>query len=121
MFVQVTRLIWVGLCAFVLVFTLYYFGKPEDRGDIDLFFYWSMMMLSFPAGAVGGGLFFGVVFVLAKVFPWPPSDNYYISVLTWILLWFAFFIPGYIQWFKLVPYVFAKLRKRGSGVRHHGI
>src|SRR5581483_11074182 len=104
MFVQVTRLIWVGLCTFVLVFTLYHFGKPEDHGDLDLFFYWSMMMLSFPAGAVGGGLFFGVVFMLATVFPWLPYDNYYLSVLTWILFWFAFFIPGYIQWFKLVPY-----------------
>ncbi len=120
MFVQVTRLIWVGLCTFVLVFTLYHFGKPEDHGDLDLFFYWSMMMLSFPAGAVGGGLFFGVVFMLATVFPWLPYDNYYLSVLTWILFWFAFFIPGYIQWFKLVPYVFAKIRKRGNGAERSG-
>ena len=78
------------------------------------------MMLSFPAGIVGGGLFFGVVFVLATVFPCLPYDNYYLSILTWILFWFAFFIPGYLQWFKLTPYMFAKLQKRRNGAERHG-
>ncbi len=112
MFVSIVKILWVGLCLLVLFFTLIHFGTPEDSGDLDLFFYWSMVMLSFPAGFLGGYLSFGIVFVGYKMFPWFEPKNHFLSILTWVFVWFSFFIPGYFQWFKLIPYVFLKLQKK---------
>ncbi len=58
-----------------------------------------MFVLSFP---------FGLLFMLAAVFIFyalaPHPHN--LPVSFYVLLWFGFFVGGYLQWFHLVPHIF---------------
>ena len=92
---KVLKALWIGATVFVLAVTLYAFdGKPNS--DIWIFLTWLMLILSFPAGLVGS-LVYSVLGV-----------NF--SYLSLALMWAGYFVLGYLQWFKLVPYLIAKLR-----------
>jgi len=95
MIMKVLKALWIGATVFVLAVTLYAFdGKPNS--DIWIFLTWLMLILSFPAGLVGS-LVYSVLGV-----------NF--SYLSLALMWAGYFVLGYLQWFKLVPYLIAKLR-----------
>ena len=95
MIIKVLKALWIGATVFVLAVTLYAFdGKPNS--DIWIFLTWLMLILSFPAGLVGS-LVYSVLGV-----------NF--SYLSLALMWAGYFVLGYLQWFKLVPYLIAKLR-----------
>ena len=97
--------LWLGTAVLVLFVTLYAFdGKPNS--DIGIFLVWSMLFISFPASLIYAGLF-SVVALIMETFLSTPIPTTYLSLT---IDWVAFFILGYLQWFKLIPYVVTKLR-----------
>jgi len=110
MLMKIIKALWVGATVFVLVVTLYAFdGKPNS--DIWIFLTWFMLILSFPAALVVSlvHMALGVGF----------SITIKTSYLSLAIEWAAYFVLGYLQWFKLVPYLIAKLhalRKKNEAV-----
>ncbi|MBI3045570.1 MAG: hypothetical protein HYY78_22415 [Betaproteobacteria bacterium] len=108
---KIIKALWIGATVFVLAITLYAFdGKPNS--DIEIFFAWCMLALSFP-----GGLLVPLVHVALYDGLSITVETSYFSL---VLNWGGFFFLGYIQWFKLLPYLIAKLRgfrKKGAPVK----
>ena len=109
MILKIIKSLWIAATVFVLAVTLYaYDGKPNS--DIGIFFAWCMLFLSFPVG---------LLVSLAHVALYDGlSVTIETSYLSFIVDWLGFFVLGYLQWFKLVPYLIDKLRaqvkKRGE-------
>jgi|SRR5687768_2838404 len=104
---KITIRLWVGLCVSVLLLSSYYYdGKPNS--DIDVFLVWSMVVLTFPVGLLVAWLLGGVFYILHYLFSINVYSGYFQLVATWIV----FFVAGYAQWGKLVPYVVNKIRDR---------
>lgn len=101
MIMKVIKVFWIGGALLVLFATLYaYDGKPFS--DIWIFLTWLMLALSFPAGL----LVSAVHYALGAGFSMAIQTSY----LSLALEWAAYFTLGYLQWFRLVPYLFVKLR-----------
>ena len=101
MILKIIKALWIGATVFVLFVTLYAFDGKSDS-DIGIFFAWYMLFLSFP-----GGLLVSLVHVaLYEGFSITIGASY----LSFVLDWAGFFVLGYLQWFKLVPYLIAKVR-----------
>ena len=101
MIMKIIKALWIGATLFVLFVTLYsYDGKPLS--DIWIFLTWLMLILSFPAGLVVSA----VHYVLGAGFSITVETSY----LSLALEWAAYFVLGYLQWFKLLPYLVDKLR-----------
>jgi hypothetical protein len=99
--------VWLVMCCAVLAFTLYAYA-PGPRSDAGILFAGAMSALTFPSGL----LVSGVIAMLATVndgdLPAPISD-----VPPWVgftVLWLAFCAVGYLQWFRLIPWLWRKLR-----------
>jgi len=103
MILKISRPLWIGVTAFVLLVTLYAFdGKPES--DIGIFFAWYMLFLSFPVG-----LLVPLIHVVLDEYFSIIVQSSYLSIA---LDWAGFVILGYLQWFELMPYLVATLRTR---------
>lgn len=61
-----------------------------------------MLILSFPAGLAISAMHYA----LGAVFSITIETSYLSLALEWV----AYFILGYLQWFKLVPYLVVRLR-----------
>ena len=105
MTVRLAKAAWIGVTVFVLLVTLYSFdGKPNS--DSGIFLAWAMLFLSFPSGGIFALLFSMTSTLLYEHF----SITIYTTYLSLLLSWTGFFVCGYLQWFKLVPYLITKLR-----------
>lgn len=97
---RIFKLIWILATLSVLALTFYslytYDGNPDE---IFIILNQGMHILSFPAGM----LVSAVGYVVESVFE--VEFSYFSAVL----LWAGYFIIGYLQWFKLVPYLVSKL------------
>lgn len=103
MITRILKSLWIGLSLIVLFVTLYAFdGKPNS--DIGNFLAGSMLCLSFPASYIFSLLYTGILIVLDKYFSIIMTTSY----ISLIADWLAFFILGYVQWFKLVPFIIKK-------------
>jgi hypothetical protein len=101
MVMKIIKVLWTGVSIFVLAVTLYaYDGKPLS--DIWVFLTWLMLILSFPAGLVVSA----VHYALGAGFSITVQTSYLSLALEWV----AYFVLGYLQWFKLLPYLIGKLR-----------
>jgi hypothetical protein len=110
---RTVKLIWVVVCVAVLIWSFIYCGQqanPTLRGECSLLGSGVMVLLSLPTGllwvwlvsAVGYGLSaYGLVI-----------DGS--SLIVDFVIWLGFFILGYLQWFKLLPYLIKKWRGRRS-------
>lgn len=99
--------VWLVLCCAVLIFTLYAYA-PGPQSDAGVVFAGAMSALTFPSGL----LVTGAIAILAIIndgnLPTPINDT-----PPWIgftVLWFLFCTLGYFQWFKLIPWLWRKLR-----------
>jgi hypothetical protein len=108
---RVIKFLWIVVSVLVLLVTLYAFdGEPNS--DIWIFMTWSMLALSFPAGLT--------ISLVHMVLGAGFSVAIETSRLSLALEWAAYFSLGYIQWFKLSPYLVRKLqnlRSRDTGKR----
>lgn len=111
MIMKIIKVLWIGVSIFVLAVTLYaYDDKPLS--DIWVFLTWLMLILSFPTGLVVSA----VHYALGAGF----SITIQTSYLSLALEWAAYFVLGYLQWFKLVPYFIDKLRRLKTQRRVNG-
>lgn len=103
MAMNIIKSLWIGVNIFVLAVTLYaYDGGPNS--DIGIFFAWCMILVSFPSGLL---VPLGHT-ALDELFSVAIETSY----LSFLVDWFAFLILGYLQWFKLLPYLIGKLRRK---------
>ena len=101
MCMKILKALWIGTTVSVLAVTLYSFdGKPNS--DIWIFLTWLMLTLSFPAALV--------VSLVHMVLGAGFSITIKTSYLSLALEWAGYFVLGYLQWFKLMPYLITKLR-----------
>lgn len=63
-----------------------------------------MYILSFPAGNIGAGL----LIILDRLIQPDASSEWWDLVIYWMV----FFVPGYLQWFKLLPWLIEKWHVR---------
>ena len=109
----VVQLIWIALCASILVYCEYAFdGKPNsDAEDVLLI---GMAILSFPASIVAGMIAVGIAFAYEKV----VGQSMPTTRVEMLLMWALFMGAGYVQWFKVFPYLKAKyITRRSSSFR----
>lgn len=107
MIFKIAKGLWVVATILVLLVTLYaYDGKPNS--DIEVLFAWSMIFLTFPSGLIFAGLFSIVADCLDKFF----AVVLYTSYLSLVLSWAGFLLLGYLQWFKLLPWLVRKIKAR---------
>ncbi|MBN1378541.1 MAG: hypothetical protein JXA04_04845 [Gammaproteobacteria bacterium] len=104
------KLVWVGLKIFwvviallLLAITLYGYDG-EEYSDIWIVFTWGMLIISFPAGL----LVSLIHLILNTVFSVTIATSY----ISLSLEWAVYFVLGYLQWFKLIPYVACTLKER---------
>lgn len=105
MLMKIIKASWFIATLSVLFVTLYAFdGKPNS--DIWIFLTWIMLILSFPASLV-----ISLVHIALGHFS-VTIDTTYISLT---FEWAVYFTLGYVQWFKLLPYIVHKIRERKKG------
>ncbi|MRD49797.1 hypothetical protein GHT07_21215 [Caenimonas koreensis DSM 17982] len=98
----VFRTIWIVLVTTVLVVSMLGFdGKPNS--DIAVFLVWLMIGLTAPAGLL---VPLGHV-ALYEIYLLSVPTSYESLFFDWL----AFCVLGYLQWFKLVPFVFERARQ----------
>ena len=98
---KIVKALWIGATVFVLLVTLYAFdGEPNS--DIWIFLTWLMLILSFPAGLV--------VSLVHMVLGVGFSITIKTSYLSLAFEWGGYFVLGYLQWFKLAPWMIGKVR-----------
>ena len=99
--------VWLVMCVTVLAFTLYAYA-PGPRSDAGVLFAGAMSALTFPSGL----LVSGAVAMLAELndgnLPAPIGDLS--PSIGFTVLWLAFCMAGYLQWFKLLPWLWRRLR-----------
>jgi hypothetical protein len=99
------RWAWIVLAVVALVVSLWLFDEAENR-DVDVVLLWVMQVLSFPSGIVFSLLAGGVLALLYSLFSVELGAGRLAMTLTWCGL-FAF---GYMQWFRVVPWLWARVR-----------
>jgi hypothetical protein len=105
---QVMRAAWLAVAVVCLAFVLYILLSPG--ADAQTAAGWvlllTMLILTFPAGIIAIGFI-----ALYGLLVMPGRDMHSLDV---VILWSAFVAVGYLQWFKLCPYLIEKWRKRKS-------
>lgn len=103
---QIARIAWLIVAVACLVFAQYVLSLdyPDAPKAADTILLFAMLALTFPAGYVAVGLAFVYSSLLLPDRGVNPMDL--------AILWSAFFAIGYLQWFKLVPYLIGKLCAR---------
>lgn len=102
---QIARIAWVSVAVACLVFAQYLlsFGYPDAHKAADTVLLIAMFILSFPAGGI---VAIGFTFVYSSLL---LSDRG-VGSLDLAIFWSTFFAFGYLQWFKLVPWLIEKWR-----------
>lgn len=108
---NVVRTIWVALSIAILVagICLYVKGNEADKDGIIILGF-AMIALSFPLGVLLNAIV-GMVFMLLDRLTVSIPDTWPVFVVVWL----AFSIAGYWQWFVLVPFLVTKARSRRRG------
>ena len=87
---------WLFACGIVLLMFLISVGDTEAQDSLM----WTMQVLSFPLGLLAQPLILVTVFLAQMISPLG-------SVLTtfgdYVMVWFWFFVLGFVQWFLIVP------------------
>ena len=107
----VAKVIWVVCSVAVIITTLINVSNPSGVNDIGVFFVYAMLFLSFPVSILIAGFLTCLVIV---------QDRFGVGVLSLIesrslgfsLMWFLFFVVGYLQWFVFLPFVWQRLIAR---------
>jgi hypothetical protein len=108
---------WVSLSVAIVVFALLLVNPklPTAGEEIGMIIAYPMAILSFPSCFVVAYFYYGISYLLDNL--WPSGlinlgiINFYFSGF---ILWLGFFIAGYLQWFKLLPFIVEKWQSRRS-------
>ena len=112
--IRALRILWIIASIAMLIVTLLFYNPTLGR-DADLLMVYGMLFLCFPSGFLVAGLFASLA-ILEESLKIPFLNMDYGSMSIFII-WFCFFVVGYIQWFKLLPFLIDKWqsRQRGNG------
>lgn len=108
---------WSLLCIFVLAFTLAEAlvnpQSPSNYLAAGIFIIYPMMALSFPSCFLWlytyGGISFALDYAgISDALNFGEANFYVVN----FILWLGFFMVGYLQWFKLLPYIITKIREK---------
>lgn len=104
--------LWALLSVVILCITLYTYD-PEVGSDSGIFLVYGMLILAFPSSLVVAGLVTTLV-LLQETINVPILDLIGNTHLGFVFLWFLFFLCGYYQWFKFLPWCWRKWLNRGQ-------
>lgn len=101
--VRIAKLAWVCMSIAVIVFALGVAGSGEADAykSAEIVFAYSMLILSFPIS-------FLAPFVVSAIGYLFNLDEFGIYISN-LVAWGVFFVLGYLQWFKLVPWIIEKV------------
>jgi len=105
MLIKIVKILWMILSVLVLLISLYSYDGSQNS-DIGIFYSWSMLILSFPAGLIVSALYV----VMYDVFSIVIQTSYLSIIIDWSL----FFILGYLQWFVLIPALIKKYKSKNK-------
>ena len=112
---QFARKTWLVVAVVCLAFAQYLLtlNYTDANKAADTVLIPSMLILTFPAGILSLGMI-----ILYSIVLLPHRG---VNSLDVALIWLVFFVVGYLQWFKLIPLLVAKLRtKRRNGSKIQG-
>ena len=98
---------WLLVCTAVLIASLWLYA-PGARSDALVLFAWAMVALSFPTG-LSVSVVLAVVLVAADALNANPGT----SMPWWLgtlLVWLAYCVAGYFQWFMALPWLWQRYR-----------
>jgi len=101
------RVIWIVLAVVVLGVALANFDR-ESNPDISIFLFYGMVVLSFPIGLLLAVLMSYGIIALHAAFGIEITSGYGSMSIMWI----AFLLVGYWQWFVLFPNLWSRRVKR---------
>jgi hypothetical protein len=104
------KFVWVLCSLAVFVVTLAYYapGKPSDIG---VFFVYGMLFWAFPVSLLVAGLF-ALLALIQEQSGVPLLDLIGSNYMGFFVMWLAFFVAGYAQWFVLLPWLWRKWKIR---------
>ncbi|OAT24891.1 hypothetical protein M976_04140 [Buttiauxella ferragutiae ATCC 51602] len=101
-----TRVVWFGLSMLILYFSSYRLSQLDSMRDISeiiSIMSYVMILISFPTGVMFSIVLFFFGFILSTMHF--DIENKYITIF---LIWFFFFMGGYIQWVILIDRIVKK-------------
>ncbi len=113
--VIVIKIIWILLAVYVLCTTLYGHYMTHSP-EVSLNGAMTMTILSMPSGLFAVYLLSIMAMIIEIVFSITIPDNYCTIIATWLILC----VVGYVQWFKLVPILFQKVKAYMHGSPNRG-
>lgn len=110
MLTKVLKMVWILCSVAVLVVTLVRYA-PGPSNDIGIFLVYGMLFLAFPVSLLVAGLF-ALTALLQDQLNVPLLDLFGSNYVGFTVMWLAFFVAGYLQWFVLVPWLWHKWKSR---------
>lgn len=114
---KIAKIGWVFLSIAVIIFALLVGNprNPKAHEEVGMIIGYSMCILSFPTCFLLAYIYSGVLYVieylgLLSLFSSGTLSFY----LTNIVFWLGFFTVGYLQWFKLIPFLIEKWQNKKS-------
>jgi hypothetical protein len=98
---KVLKVVWILCSVAVLVVTLVRYA-PGPASDIGVFLVYGMLFLAFPISLLVAGLF-ALMALLQEQLKVPLLDLIGSNYVGFFVMWLAFFVAGYLQWFVLLP------------------
>ena len=102
---QIARIAWLALATVCLAFAQYLLtlNYIDAHKAADTVLILTMLVLTFPTGIIALG-----ITVLYSICFLPHRG---VNLLDLLLIWCFFFAAGYLQWFKLIPFLVLKRRR----------
>lgn len=100
------KVLWTLCAVAVLAVTLAHY-EPGSASDIGIFLVSGMLFLAFPASLLVAGLVTLLVLLQEKM-GIPFLDVVASNYVGLSIMWGAFFVVGYLQWFVLLPWLWWK-------------
>lgn len=108
---RLAQIVWIGFGLLVLgfLFLLVYLSGGKSGKDVGIVLFYGMFIYTFPVSIIVSLFFAGIAYILDEIYPMMNYSNNYLAVF---FLWAIFFSAGYLQWFKLLPFLIEKWQAR---------
>lgn len=116
---RVSKIGWVLICLFVLIYAMVTANVKLSGAQMYLWTIigYSMGLLSFPSCFVFIFIYSGYAYLSgsSELFSFSIFGNIraYVEIF---IIWLFFFLLGYVQWFKLLPWCIKKLKRAKDGI-----
>lgn len=104
-----SRILWLLASVAVWAITLYAYD-PATAKDADLILVYGMFVLAFPSGFLVAAFIALLAYVEEGTGVPMLNANYGRGAIT--LMWLCFVVVGYLQWFRLLPWLVEMRRAR---------